>query len=69
MAVQFEDENDAWVDDDTFVGHFFRQMGKPVTRVTIRYGNPLASNDYKILHKETREQIDTMLQEIISGAG
>ncbi|WP_372949867.1 lysophospholipid acyltransferase family protein [Mariniphaga sp.] len=69
MAIHFEDENDAWVDDDTFVGHFFRQMSKPVTRVTIRYGKPLTNSDYKMLQKETREQIDTMLQEIISGAG
>jgi 1-acyl-sn-glycerol-3-phosphate acyltransferase len=69
MAIHFEDENDAWVDDDTFVGHFFRQMGKPVTRVSIRYGQPLTNSDYKILQQKTREQIDTMLQEIISGAG
>ncbi|HDR51021.1 MAG TPA: 1-acyl-sn-glycerol-3-phosphate acyltransferase [Mariniphaga anaerophila] len=69
MAIHFENENDAWVDDDTFVGHFFRQMSKPVTRVTIRYGKPLTNNDYKMLHKETREQIDTMLQEIISVTG
>ena len=69
MAIHFEDENDAWVDDDTFVGHFFRQMGKPVTHVTIRYGNPLTNSDYKIIQQETREQIDTMLLEIISGAG
>ena len=69
MAIHFEDQNDAWVDDDTFLGHFFRQMSKPVTRVTIRYGNPLNNNDYKILQKETREQSDRMLQEIISGAG
>jgi 1-acyl-sn-glycerol-3-phosphate acyltransferase len=69
MAIHFEDENDAWVDDDTFVGHFFRQMGKPVTRVSIRYGQPLTNSDYKILQQKTREQIDTMLLEIISGAG
>lgn len=69
MAIHFEDENDAWVDDDTFVGHFFRQMGKPVTHVTIRYGKPLTSNNYKILRQETRRQIDDMLKEIISGNG
>lgn len=69
MAIHFEDENVAWVDDDTFVGHFFRQMGKPVTHVTIRYNKPLINSDYKILRQKTREQIDTMLQDIISGAG
>lgn len=69
MAIQFEDENDAWVDDDTFIGHFFRQMGKPATYVNIRYGKPLTGNNYKTLQQETREQIDKMLQGIISDAG
>lgn len=68
MAIHFEDENDAWVGDDTFAVHFFRQMGKPVTRATIRYGNPLINSDYKVLLRETRDQIETMLKEIISGA-
>jgi 1-acyl-sn-glycerol-3-phosphate acyltransferase len=66
-AIHYHDENDAWVDDDTFVGHFFRQMGKPVTHITLQYGKPLINSNYKILQQETREQIDTMLQEIISG--
>lgn len=66
-AIHFEDENDAWVDDDTFIGHFFRQMGKPVTRVTIRFASPVSSSDYKFLMQETRNQIDTMLREIQSG--
>jgi 1-acyl-sn-glycerol-3-phosphate acyltransferase len=68
MAIHFKDENDAWVDDDTFLGHFFRQMGKPLTQVTIRFDKPLSNNDYKILQKETKKKIDAMLQEIISGA-
>jgi len=67
MAIHFEDENDAWVDNDTFIGHFFRQMGKPVTRVTISYGNPLTGTDYQILRQETRKQIDLMLQKMTSG--
>jgi len=69
MAIHFEDDNDAWVDDDTFVGHFFRQMGKPVTRAEIRFGKPLTNSNYKVLQNETREQIDMMLQEILSGNG
>ncbi len=64
VAIHFEDENDAWIDDDTFVGHFFRQMGKPVTKVHLRYGEPLKSNDYIYLQQKTRLQIDLMLQQI-----
>jgi len=67
MAIDYDDENDAWVDDDTFIGHFFRQMSKPVSRVTVRYGEPLSNSDYKTLQKETRHQIDSMLKAISSG--
>ncbi len=65
MAIHFKDEEDAWIDDDTFVGHFFRRMSKPVTKVFLKYGNPVISSDYKFLQHETQRQIDTMLQELI----
>ena len=66
MAIHYKDINDAWVDDDTFLGHFFRQMSKPVTHVSIRYGKPLTHADYKALQTETRKQIHAMLEEIIA---
>ena len=65
MAIHFKDVEDAWIGKDTFLGHFFRQMGKPVTKVYIRYGKPVFNGDHKILQTETREQIDKMLQDII----
>ncbi len=65
MAIHYKDEKDSWIDDDTFVGHFFRQMSKPVTKVYIRYGTPVISPDFKILQQETRNQIDKMLQDLI----
>ena len=68
MAIHFKDENDAWVDNDTFLGHIFRQMGKPVTKVYLRYGTPITNHDYKILQKETRIQIELMLHELINEA-
>ncbi|MFV0594052.1 MAG: lysophospholipid acyltransferase family protein [Draconibacterium sp.] len=64
MAIQYQDKEDAWVGDDTFLGHFFRQMGKPVTRVSIRYGTPLVISDYKELQTKTKESIDHMLNEM-----
>ncbi|WP_297091142.1 lysophospholipid acyltransferase family protein [uncultured Draconibacterium sp.] len=64
MAINFEDVNDAWVDKDTFVGHFFRQLSKPVTRVTIRYGKPLVESNYKTLQEKTKKEIDDMLATI-----
>ncbi len=64
VAIHYKDEKDAWVDDDTFIGHFFRQMSKPFTLVTVRYGEPLTSTDYAELRDKTKEQINSMLQKI-----
>jgi 1-acyl-sn-glycerol-3-phosphate acyltransferase len=66
MAIHYADENDAWIDDDTFLGHFFRQMGKPVTRVSLRYGKPVVDSDYNVLLENTKKQIEGMLDQIIS---
>ena len=64
MAIHYKDGNDSWINDDTFVGHFLRQMSKPVTEVAITYGSPIYNSDYKKLQKETKEQIDQMLSKL-----
>ena len=69
MAIHYKDVDDAWVDKDTFIGHIFRQMGKPISKVYIRYGQPILNSDYKTLQKETKEQIEEMLTRIIEKAG
>jgi 1-acyl-sn-glycerol-3-phosphate acyltransferase len=40
-------------------------MGKPVTRVYINYGTPVSDSDYRQIQQQTREQIDSMLQQMI----
>lgn len=67
MAIHYKDVEDAWVGKDTFLGHFFRQMGKPGSTVYLKYGNPVINSDNKLLKTEVREQIDAMLKEIING--
>ena len=69
MAIHYKDTDDAWVDKDTFVGHIFRQMGKPITKVCIHYGSPILNADYKALQEETKEQIEDMLIQLIEKAG
>ncbi len=66
MAIHYFDINDAWVGNDIFLSHFFRQMGKPVTKVSVKYGTPVLGSYYKHVQKETKEQIDSMLTEIIN---
>jgi 1-acyl-sn-glycerol-3-phosphate acyltransferase len=65
MAIHYKDIKDSWIDNDTFVVHFLKQMSKPVTKVFICYGTPHYNSDYKILQKTTREQIDQMLTRMI----
>jgi 1-acyl-sn-glycerol-3-phosphate acyltransferase len=65
MAIHYRDEDDAWVGEDTFIGHVFRQMGKPVTKVYIRYGEPIYDPNYKNLQEQVKAKIDEMLQELI----
>jgi 1-acyl-sn-glycerol-3-phosphate acyltransferase len=64
MAIHYKDINDAWVGKDTLLGHIFRQMGKPVSKVYIRYGQPISNSDYSILQKQVKKRIDEMLQEL-----
>lgn len=66
MAIEYRDKNDAWIGNDTFVGHFLRQMGKPVTHVSIRYGDPVTDTDYRQLQQHVKETIDKLLTEIES---
>jgi 1-acyl-sn-glycerol-3-phosphate acyltransferase len=64
LAIYYPDPGVAWVGNDTFIGHFFRQMGTLSTKVVMRYGTPIIHSDYEILKKQTREQIDSMLTEM-----
>ncbi|HYQ57922.1 MAG TPA: lysophospholipid acyltransferase family protein [Draconibacterium sp.] len=64
MAIDYKDINDAWIDDDTFISHFFRQMGKPLTYVSVRYGNPISDTNYKSLQDKTKAEIESMLTTI-----
>lgn len=64
MAIEYHDKNDAWVGNDTFVGHFFRQMWRPLRKAYIRFGEPVSDTDYKSLQHEVKTRIDKMLLEI-----
>jgi 1-acyl-sn-glycerol-3-phosphate acyltransferase len=65
MAINYNDVNDAWVGNDTFLKHFFGQMGKPVTKVDIRFGTPVSGSEYKQIQNQVKDQINTMLLSVI----
>ena len=61
-AIWYEEREDAWVGDDTFIGHFLRVFRKPVVRVHVSYGSPVTDSDPEILRKETWRWIHQTLQ-------
>jgi 1-acyl-sn-glycerol-3-phosphate acyltransferase len=41
FAIEYEDRDSAWVDDDPFVGHFLRTFGRKHLRVQLSFGPAL----------------------------
>lgn len=63
-AISYAERNNAWVDDDNFISHFFRQMWRPFSKVTLRFGKPINEKDYQTLKEKTKSSIETFLNEI-----
>jgi len=63
-AICYEDVDHAWVGDDSFVSHFFRQMWKPFSRVEVRFGDPICNNNFNVLKEETKLSIKSMLDKM-----
>jgi 1-acyl-sn-glycerol-3-phosphate acyltransferase len=60
-AICYRDRGHAWVGDDPFVAHFFRQMWKPVSKVEIHFGELLLLTNIDELKENTKQAIDGML--------
>jgi len=63
-AISYSDKHSAWVGNDLFTWHFFRQFWKPITKVNVRFGEALIDDDYIILKEKTYKAINVMLEEI-----
>jgi len=65
-AINFHDPEDAWVGDNYFILHFFRQMGKWTTYADLWFGEPILEPDYHKCLELTQQAIDHQLQ-ILNG--
>ncbi len=63
-AIAYKNPKLAWVDDDTFTRHFFREMWCPVSKAFVCFGTALFSTDYSELESKTKESIQDMLRSI-----
>lgn len=62
VAIHYTDKNDAWVGNDLFLPHFFRQMGKWTTYVQLWYGSPIQPIETRALLTQTQQIIDNQLK-------
>jgi 1-acyl-sn-glycerol-3-phosphate acyltransferase len=45
VAITYDDTDDAWIEDDTFLSHFLGAFSKKSIRVLVRCGEPLPGHD------------------------
>lgn len=58
VALEYQNADDAWVGEESFLPHFIRTHGKKETVVRLKSGPLLASTESEYLKNETRRWID-----------
>lgn len=58
VALEYQNPDDAWVGDESFLPHFIRTHGKKQTVVRLKSGPLLASTESEYLKSKTRQWID-----------
>jgi 1-acyl-sn-glycerol-3-phosphate acyltransferase len=61
IAIDYNNINDAWIGDDTFLPHFIRCFGKWRTEVKISYLPPIYGENPEELIQKSKEAIDAEL--------
>lgn len=52
VAIEYKNQNMAWVGQDRFIPHFLREFGARHTLVKVCYGSPRSGDDGEVLRKE-----------------
>lgn len=66
MAIEYQDQDIAWVGDDLFIPHFIKHFGQARVRVKVRYGPMQKGNDGEELRLKTYEWLDKNLRDMRS---
>jgi 1-acyl-sn-glycerol-3-phosphate acyltransferase len=61
-ALAYRDPSDAWVGEDTFVGHFLKTFSKPRVSVTVHFGPVLKSSEGAMLQNGAWHWISSVLE-------
>lgn len=62
-AIDYQDSNIYWVEDDTFLGHVNQEFGKWRINCRVRYGPAIQNEDPAKLMEECQEWIDAQIRE------
>jgi lyso-ornithine lipid O-acyltransferase len=57
VALEYQKPGMAWVGDDTFLGHFFREFHTKTIRVKVKFGTAMTSDDGEELRLKAHEWI------------
>ncbi len=69
VAIEYSDRADAWVDDETFVGHFLACFRKPRVHVALAFGPPLDPREVDDLKGAAERWIAGRLEALSARAG
>lgn len=57
VAIEYKNQNMAWVGQDKFIPHFLREFGARKTLVKVRYGAPVTGDDGELLRHAIHQWI------------
>jgi 1-acyl-sn-glycerol-3-phosphate acyltransferase len=61
IALEYQNENMAFVGDDTFVPHFFKAFGSPKTKIKVSYGKSINLKNAEEIRNKSKQWIDDEL--------
>lgn len=61
MAIEYQDPDDAWVGDDTFIPHFLQVFAKPKVVCEVHYGAPMWESDGDVLREKVQTWVNREL--------
>lgn len=69
VAICYEEDRLAWVDDDPIGSHFFRNFGVPSTTAHITFGEPVTGTDAEAMMDEVRLWLERERRKPLSEKG
>jgi 1-acyl-sn-glycerol-3-phosphate acyltransferase len=63
VAIEYKDPTIAFIDDDLFVWHFFKNFAKPRIEVLVKFSDPIRGSDGELLKGQVTEWLTEQVLE------